>query len=173
MSKGCFELQVLVRKIIQFKEKHKLTYQQMANGLGVDKSYVHKVVNMKTFPSFPVLCKLSRFMEMPLCFLFLPAEEEVREEMAKLINQRLEEIEMSFDDLQAKTEIPHLRLMDILQGNTSLSKEEEEAISKVLKLTELYNYRKVKMRMLKQFLGDMDLVENQVDNVIQYIQGHM
>lgn len=75
MSKSQLEFKVLAEKITEFKKENDLTYEQLGNILGVDKSHLYRIIKVKTYPSLTFLERLANFMNLPPYRLFVPAEE--------------------------------------------------------------------------------------------------
>ncbi len=61
-----FERKILARRIIEFKDKHNLYYQELGEAIGVDKSYLNRVVKMVSYMSVQVLIRLAKHMEIIL-----------------------------------------------------------------------------------------------------------
>ncbi|MCK4257813.1 MAG: helix-turn-helix transcriptional regulator [Halanaerobiales bacterium] len=173
MLKSCFEFKVLAKKIQDFKKENKLTYEQIGNALGVDKSHVHRVINMETYPSLPFLIRLAEFMNLPLYILFIPTEKMIRQEFAEKMNKRIKELDWNYDEVEEKTSIPQLRLMDIVKGNSSPTNEELKTLATVLALKEGINYLEMKLNLMKSLLTDLDLKDNQIENILQYIKDNL
>ncbi|MCK4259243.1 MAG: helix-turn-helix transcriptional regulator [Halanaerobiales bacterium] len=173
MLKLSFEFKVLAKKIKDFKKENKLTYEQIGNALGVDKSHVHRVINMETYPSLPFLIRLAEFMNLPLYALFVPPVEMIRQEFAEQVNKHIKELDWNHAELEEKTDISQLRLMDIVKGNSSPTNEELKTLATVLALKERINYLEVKLNLMKSLLTDLDLKDNQIENILQYIKDNL
>ncbi len=170
MSKSYFEFKVLAQKIKDFKNENKLTLDQIGKALEVDKSHVYRVINMETYPSLPFLIRLAEFMNLPLYSLFIPPVEMVRQQFTEKVSERIKELNWNYDELNERTGIPQLRLMDIVKGNSSPTNEEFKTLVTVLALKEGINYQEVKLNLMKSLLSDLDLNESQQDNVLDYIK---
>lgn len=164
------ELRVMVRKILEFKEEKHLTYRELAHMVGVDKSYLHKVIHMKTYPSFGVVQKIAEVMQLPFSVLFLPSVVEEQKDYADQVNLCLKEVGWSLDDLQEKTGISKLRLMDLTRGNSQPTSEESGLIAEVLDLPERYNYANLRLSLLRRILNDFGLQDHQIENVLEYVE---
>lgn len=173
MKETFFGYKVLVKKIIDFKERHQLTYQQLGDALGVDKSYINRVVKLKCFPSLPILNKLAQFMNIPLYFLFLPSDEMIRQEFIEKIKSKIAELKITNDKLGEKTGLSPIRLMDLLEGSSNITKEERSALATALHIDEDSNYHEEKMNLLEGLILDLDLKDNQKDNILQYIKDNI
>ncbi len=173
MLKSCFEFKVLAKKIIDFKNENNLTFEKIGRVLEVDKSHVYRVINMETYPSLPFLIRLAEFMNLPLYALFLPPVEMIRQEFAEQVNLRIKELGWNYEELEEKTGIAQLRLMDIVGGNSSPTHEESKALCTVLKLEQGINYLEVKLNLIKSLFSDLDLKDNQIENILQYIKNNL
>ncbi|MCK4261309.1 MAG: helix-turn-helix transcriptional regulator [Halanaerobiales bacterium] len=173
MSKSYFEFKVLAQKIKDFKKENKLTYEQISNALGVNRSHVHRVMNMETYPSLSFIIRLAEFMNLPLYILFVPPVEMIRQEFAEQVNKRIKELDWNHDELEENTGILQLRLMDIVKGNSSPTNEELKTLAAVLELKEGTNYLEVKLNLMKSLLTDLDLKDNQIENILQYIKDNL
>lgn len=169
MKENFFELKVLVQKILEFKDKNKLSYEKMGNSIGIDKAHLNRIVKMTTHPSFSFLVRLANFMKLPLYSLFIPSEEMSRRELAEKINKRMQDLKWTLKVFVEKTNIPLLRLKDILQGDLSLTTEEKQTLTTILGLEEEVNYNEIKLNHLKNLLHDLGLKDNQIDNVMNYV----
>ncbi len=165
------EFKALTQKIADFKKKNHLTYQQIAESIGVDKSHVHRVVNMETSPSLKFLLRLSRYMKIPLFSLFIPSKDIVGQDIAEKIEEGLTQFNLTFEQLTEKVHIPTLRLMDITKGNTIPTPDEYQAIATVLDLdqNDWLNSTEVKINLIKTTLLDLGFNEDQLENVLEYI----
>ncbi|AZR74022.1 hypothetical protein BBF96_11830 [Anoxybacter fermentans] len=164
------KFKVLTQKIAEFKEKNNLTYQKIGDATGVNKSHVYRIVNMDTFPSLKFVIRLTKYMKLPLFSLFIPSEEMNRQEFANKINKRLKELDWTHEEFSKITAIPLLRLMNIMQSNSSPSIEERKTIIKVLDLKEETDYLEIKLNLLKTILSDLGLKDEQINNIMQYVK---
>lgn len=64
------ELEVMIKKIQSFKERNRLTNQDIALALNVSKSHISRILNGETVPSLPFLIELSHYMKQSLGSLF-------------------------------------------------------------------------------------------------------
>lgn len=173
MPKDQFEFKVMAKKLAEFKDNNKLTFQDIGDATGVDKSHVLRIMRMESYPSLPFLIRLAKFMKKPLYFLFIPTEENERQEFSNKINLRLNELGYNIDKLSTITEIPTLRMMDIAKGNSSTTGEERERVLQVLDLTEETDFQEVKLNLIESFLNDLNLNESKRENIIQYIKDNL
>lgn len=165
------EFRALTQKIAEFKKKNYLTYQQMADAIGVDKSHVHRVVNMDTSPSLKFLLRLARYMKLPVFSLFIPTENIIAEDTAANIQLAMEAQQLDLERLEEETGIPALRLMDITKGNSVPSPEEFTTLADILSLNEnqWINSYEVKLNLLQNIISDLGLNEDQIANILEYI----
>ncbi|MCK4257856.1 MAG: helix-turn-helix transcriptional regulator [Halanaerobiales bacterium] len=173
MKQNFFELKILIQKIIEFKEKNKLSYEKMGNNIGIDKAHLNRIVKMSTHPSFSFLVRLAHFMKIPLYSLFIPSEEMSRQEFANKVNEHTKELNRNPEVLAEKTNIPLLRLRDILSGDLSPTIKEKNALTNALSLEEEIDYSEIKLNHLKLILNDLGLKNKQSDNVIQYVKDNI
>lgn len=166
------ELTILAHKIAEFREKHRLTYQELGEATGVDKSHVHRIENMAVFPSLKFLMRLAEVMNVPLFYLFLPSEKLNQEHLATRIKTRMKELGWSIDDLALETEISTLRLMDFEQGNAFPSVEEMALLRTALDFKEDTDFLNVKFNLLKNLLEDLGLKDAQVENLLSYVKSN-
>lgn len=164
------ELTILAHKIAEFREKHRLTYQELGEATGVDKSHVHRIENMAVFPSLKFLMRLAEFMNVPLFYLFLPSEKLNKEHLAARMKIRMKELGWTIDDLAEKTDISTLRLMDFEQSNASPTIEEMTALRNALELNDDTDYLEVKFNLLKSLLEDLGLKDAQIENLVSYVK---
>lgn len=172
MPKNSFELKILGEKVEAFKKKKNLTYQQMGELSGIDKSYIHRIVKRNSSPSFSVVMGLAKLMNLPTYSLLVPSEEQLTKEYASIAQKHLEEKNWTIEELHKKTSIPHLKLKDILKGVTTPTKAECSTLSKTLEINDLSNYQEGKMAILEDILDGM-LGEEQKKNVMEYIKENM
>lgn len=163
------EFVAFVNKALEFKEKANLTYQQIGEAVGVNKSHVQRVFNMQTFPSFQFIIRLARFMNIPLFYLLIPSEKLLLQDLVGKINIRLEKLGWSIDDLSNNTGISLLRLNDILNGYTLLTDVERTTILGLLDIDDVFSSLEIKENLLKGILTDMGLQTNQIDNIVRYV----
>lgn len=166
------ELKILAEKIAEFREKHRLTYQEMGEATGVDKSHIHRIENMAVYPSLKFLIRLSEYMTVPLFYLFLPTEKMNQEHCAEKIKTRLKELGWGIRELEEKSNIPTLRLMDLEQGISTPNQEEWQTLVSVLELSEVPDFLEVKFNLLRSILTDLGLREPQIDNLLRYVKDH-
>ena len=165
------EFRALTQKIAEFKKKNYLTYQQMADAIGVDKSHVHRVVNMDTSPSLKFLLRVARYMKLPVFSLFIPTENIIAKDTAAHIQLAMEDRKIDLGKLEEETGIPPLRLMDITKGNTVPTPEEFATLADALELDEnqWINTYEVKLNLLQNIISDLGLNEDQITNIMEYI----
>ncbi|MCK4259627.1 MAG: helix-turn-helix transcriptional regulator [Halanaerobiales bacterium] len=173
MTKTYFEFQVLAQKITAFKKENKLTYEQIGNALGVNRSHIHRIINMETFPSLKFVIRLAGFMKLPLYTLFIPSEEMCRKKLTDEVNNRLRELDWNPDKLEEKTKIPLLHLLDILHGDSSPTVEEHKTLINILELEEGINYQEVKLDIIKSLLSDLEVESSNIDSVLQYVKDNI
>lgn len=173
MRETFFECKVLAQKIIEFKEKNKLTYQKIGEELGLDKSYLNRVVKLDTFPSLPVLIRLAKLMQIPLYALFMPSDHLLRQEFVETAKAKMAEMKLNYDQLGEKTEISPIRLMDIFDGNSVTTQEERTALSVVLDVNENAVIQEDKMALLESLITGLDLQDTQKENVLRYIKDNL
>lgn len=165
------EFRALTQKIAEFKKKNYLTYQQIADAIGVDKSHVHRVVNMDTSPSLKFLLRLARYMKLPVFSLFIPTENIIAEDTAANIQLAMENQRLDLQTLEEQTNISILRLMDIIKGNSVPTAEEFSSLADILQLAEnqWINTYEVKLNLLQNIISDLGLNEEQITNILEYI----
>lgn len=165
------EFRALTQKIAEFKKKNYLTYQQIADAIGVDKSHVHRVVNMDTSPSLKFLLRLARYMKLPVFSLFIPTENIIAEDTAANIQVAMENQRLDLQTLEEQTNISILRLMDIIKGNSVPTAEEFSSLADILQLAEnqWINTYEVKLNLLQNIISDLGLNEEQITNILEYI----
>lgn len=165
------EFRALTQKIAEFKKKNYLTYQQIADAIGVDKSHVHRVVNMDTSPSLKFLLRLARYMKLPVFSLFIPTENIIAEDTAANIQLAMENQRLDLETLEEQTNISILRLMDIIKGNSVPTAEEFSSLADILQLAEnqWINTYEVKLNLLQNIISDLGLNEEQITNILEYI----
>lgn len=173
MSGSRFEFKVLVQKITEYKKNNNLTFEKLARDLEVDKSHLYRVINMKTYPSFNFLIRLAEVMQIPLYFLFVPSEEMIREENLEKIDQRIKELGWDHNQIAEQTGIPEVRIMNILHRNSSPTREEMNSLTTILALKDGINYQEVKLNLIKNFLNDLDLNNQQTDKILGYIKDNV
>lgn len=173
-SKTHFEFQVLSKKLTEFREIHGLTYQEIGDATGVDKSHIHRVLNMETFPSFKFLIQLAHSMHIPLFSLFVPTEEMLREHFCSRIQLRMDEWNWDVNTLSDRTGIPFLRLVELLTQKASPSCKEEDILHQTLHLEPILELDVASsvdlIRMVMTALGCSD---EQKENVVTYIQNQI
>lgn len=163
------EFMIFVNKALEFKEKSNLTYQEIGEAIGVNRSHVQRVFNMQTFPSFQFLIRLARFMKVPLFSLLIPPETLLQQELADKINGRLKELNWDTDDLSSNTGISPLHLNDILNAETPLTDAERTTIMGILDIEDEFSTLEIKENILKGILADMGLKTSQIDNILRYV----
>lgn len=163
------EFMIFVNKALEFKEKSNLTYQEIGEAIGVNRSHVQRVFNMQTFPSFQFLIRLAHFMKIPLFSLLIPSEKLLQQDLANKINSRLKELNWNTDDLSNNTGISLLHLNDILNAETPLTDAERTTIIEVLDIEDEFTSLEIKENLLKGILADMGLNANQIDNIVKYV----
>lgn len=166
-----FELKVLGAKVKDFKEKEKLTYQQMGELSGIDKSYIHRIVKRNSSPSFTVLYALAKLMKLPTYLLLVPSNDQLNELYADIAQKHLTEKNWTVEELHAKTSIPLLKLRDILNGVTKPTEKERSILSNTFEMNDLINYHD-KMVLLEDLLDGM-LEDEQKMNVMEYVKENM
>ena len=167
------ELAFLAQKIAEFREKHRLTYQELGEATGVDKSHVHRIENMAVFPSLKFLIRLAEYMNVPLFYLFLPTEKLNQRHLANQIKTRLKELGWTEEELAEKTNISALRLMDFEQENASPTLDEWNVLQEILKLKQEPDFLTMKFNLLKNLLEDLGLKEAQIENILSYIRNNV
>lgn len=173
MKDTFFGCKVLVEKFINFKEQHELTYQQISDDLGVDKSYINRIVKLKCFPSLPFLNKLAQFMNVPLYSLFMPSDELLSKEFMAIVKDKMKKLKITTEELGEKTNISPLHLMDLLEGYSVITKKERIAITTILEINESNVYHDEKMNLLENLILELDLKSNQKENVLKYIKDNI
>ena len=169
-KKTYFEQRILVSNLKKFKEDNNLSYEEIGNATGMNKTSVYKIFSMINSPSFEFLVNVSKYMKVPISALFTPGEDLLREYYAETINQRLQELNLSLHDLEKKLQIHPLRLNDILKARVTPTKEELSMICDTLDLSqeEVYTFEN-KNIMLGQLLKDFGLSNDQISSLVDYI----
>lgn len=165
-----FELKIFSQKLLEYKERKHLSYQDIADDLGANKSHIQRVATMETAPSLSLLAQIAAYMNLPLFALFVPSNEMIRQHFADQINNKLSGLQIDALELSEKTGIPLLRLKDILQGTTSPSKEEYHQLVSLLEIVEEIYTVETKEPLLRNLLSGMDLRESQIENILEYIK---
>ncbi|MCK4261196.1 MAG: hypothetical protein KAX49_19635 [Halanaerobiales bacterium] len=62
--------------------------------------------------------------------------------------------------------------MEIVEGNTSISKEDQDKITNVLKLENITDYQDSKINLMKNIV-DADLTDDQIINIIKNLNEHI
>lgn len=173
MREAFFECKVLSQKIVEFKKKNKLTYQQIGEALGVDKSYINRVVKLDSYPSLPVLIQLAKFMRIPLYALFLPSDELIRQEFIHEAQIQMENMKLSFDELGRTTSLSPIRLMEIFDGKSMLTNEERTLLTSALDIPENLIYQIDKISILENVVNDLDLQDSRKETILKYFKEYL
>ena len=165
-----FEQDVLLFNMKRLKEERHLTYEQIGNATNLDKSAVYKLFKKINTPTITFLAQFSRFLEIPLYYLFIPNEEMLRTYYLNIMLTRLKEFDLTIDELAMRLNLHPLRVKEIFDGKTSPSKEELFAIFDLLGLNreKVYTFEN-KMLLLKNLLTDFGLNDDQKENIVEYI----
>lgn len=168
-----YEFKILTEKMADFKERNNLTYQEFGDATDVNKSHIHRVINRESFPSLKFIIRLARFMRLPVFSLFLPTEAMTRREFGTKVKEVLKDRQWSPEDLSKHTSIPVLRLMEIIKGNTSASRQEYNSIIHTLELEKEINFLDIKLNLLQDILRDLSLRDEQIENVMKYVEDNI
>ncbi len=57
-------------KLQEFRKKHKITQQDLADNLGVSRQYISDIERNKLVPSLFMAFKISDFLKVPVCEIF-------------------------------------------------------------------------------------------------------
>ena len=131
--------EVITQKIAQFKKENNLSYQDIGDATGVNKSHIYRIIKMDTYPSFKFLIRLAQFMDLPLYYLFMPSEEFIQQKFINKVCRRLKELDLQPTGLAEKTDISFLRVKDILNKSASPTPEEIKTIYRVLQIEDESN----------------------------------
>ncbi|MCK4260234.1 MAG: helix-turn-helix transcriptional regulator [Halanaerobiales bacterium] len=166
MPKNRFEFKVLAHKIAEFKKKNKLTFEDIGKATDVNRSHIHRIINREHFPSLKFLFRLATFMNVPLYSLFIPTKEMIHQDFIEKINTRLNELSWDYEELSERAEISLSQIMDIVEGNTSISKEDQDKITNILKLENITDHQNSKINLMK-YIINADLTDDQIANIIK------
>ncbi len=167
-----FESKILAKRICEFKAKNSLTYQQLGDALGVDKSYLNRVVKMVSHMSMPVLIRLAKYMGIPLYVLLMPSEEMIRTEFVETLKLQMSEKNISTDELGETSGISPIRLIEILQGDSIITYKEYELLAEALQI-EAPSYQADNLELLETLIFNLPMQDNKKDSVIQYIKENL
>lgn len=167
------ELKVLAEKIAEFREKNRLTYQEMGEATGVDKSHIYRIENMAVYPSLKFLIRLADYMNIPLFYLFLPSQKMSKKDYAEKIRSGLHNMNLTLAQLEEQSGIPVLRLMELEKGISSTTLDEWNTLQSLLKLDPESDLVENKFQLLQNILSDLGLKEEQIDNLLKYVRDHM
>lgn len=173
MREEYFESRVLAKKIVDFKKRNNLTYQQLGEALEVDKSYLNRVAKLNSYMSLPVLIRLANYMGIPLYALFMPSEELIREDFVETVKKQMNALGLLIDDLAIKTGISPIRVMEILDGNSSITNTEYDLLTEALNIPYKKLYREDQLTLLETIIHGLDLPESKKENVIKYIKENL
>lgn len=106
-----FECKIMIHKLKKLKKERNLTYQEIGEAIGVNRSHVYRIFNnMESSPSLNVLIKMARFLQVPLYSLFIPLRDN--DEQVKLSKG----LEISPEEVDDHTEVNLNQLQMILSG---------------------------------------------------------
>ncbi len=96
--------------------------------------------------------------------------EMLNEKLTEDICNQLKELDWNSDTLEEMTNIPLLRLTDILHGDSTPTVEEQKTLINALKLKEGIKYQEVKLDIMISFLSDLGVERGNIDFVLQYVK---
>ncbi len=167
-----FESKILAKRIVEFKNKNNLTYQQLGEALDVDKSYLNRVVKMNSHMSMPVLINLARYMKIPLYALFMPSEKMMREEFMEAVESKMDKYQISVDKLGEISGISPIRLVEILEGESVVTAKEYGLLAEALHL-EKPSYQDENLELLESLIYNLPMSIGKKDSVIKYIKENL
>lgn len=167
------ELKILAEKIAEFREKHRLTYQEMGEATGVDKSHIYRIENMAVYPSLKFLIRLAEYMDIPLYYLFLPSQNLSKQDCARQIQNGLRDMNLKLSQLEERSGIPLIRLMELEKGISTPNLEEWSTLQQLLNLSQEPRHLENKFKLLRALLSDLGVKDEQIENLMNYIQHYM
>lgn len=167
------ELKILAEKVAEFRAKNRLTYQEMGEATGVDKSHIYRIENMAVYPSLKFLIRLAEYMEIPLFYLFLPSQKLCKADCSFQIQNGLSAMELTLLQLAELSQIPILRLMELEKGISSPTPDEWNILRRILQLNPKTLLLDEKFKLLQTLLTDLGIKDEQIENLMRYIQDHV
>ncbi|AZR72168.1 hypothetical protein BBF96_01410 [Anoxybacter fermentans] len=166
------ELKILGKKLVRYRKKYGLTLEDVGKVIGISKSHISKLENGNANPLFKTLLRIAKFMNVPVYYLFMPIEEMNHQNFVDRVKRRLEELEWDLEKLQELTRINYLCLVDMMEGNVTLTANEMEQIAEVLDL-EMKSFQEMKLELFEDLLLEFGLNNSQISNIISYLKEHL
>ncbi|AZR73802.1 hypothetical protein BBF96_10640 [Anoxybacter fermentans] len=165
------ELKILGRNLYHFRKKNNLSYQAIANALGLSAAHVCRIEKGTAKPSFDVMINLSQLMNVPLYYLFLDFGNCVDfTNFITSVKDKMKTLNWSLETLSKKTGINIFKMLDIIHEKIQPTQEEITALANILGLPIPDMPTNQRLSLLERILEDLGLDRAQIRNIIDYVK---